>query len=69
MPHVQITLLEGRSVEQKRRTVQRITEVMQQELNVKPEGLSIVFVEVPRHNYARNGMLISDRDSASQAGS
>jgi 4-oxalocrotonate tautomerase len=69
MPHVQITLLEGRSVEQKRRTVQRITEVMQQELNVKPEGLSIVFVEVPRHNYARNGTLISDRDSASQAGS
>jgi 4-oxalocrotonate tautomerase len=61
MPHVQITMLEGRTVEQKRRAVKRITEVMQDELNVKPESLSIAFVEVPRHNYARNGVLISDR--------
>ena len=63
MAHAQITLLEGRSVEQKRRAVKRITEVLQEELNVKPESLSIVFVEVPRHNYARNGTLISDRDA------
>jgi 4-oxalocrotonate tautomerase len=61
MPHVQITLLQGRTVEQKRRAVKRITEVMQEELNVKPEGLSIAFVEVQRHDYARNGELISDR--------
>ena len=63
MPHVQITMLEGRTHEQKRRAVKRITEVMQEELQVKPEGLSIVFVEVPRENYARNGTLIADRDA------
>ena len=62
MPHLQITLLEGRTIEQKRRVVKRITEVMQEELNVKPESLSIAFVEVSRHDYARNGVLISDRD-------
>ena len=62
MPHVQITLLKGRTVEQKRRAVQRITEVMQQELDAKPEGLSIAFVEVSREDYARNGVLIADRD-------
>ena len=62
MPHLQITLLEGRAVEQKRRAVKRITEVMQEELNVKPEALSIVFVEVSREDYARNGVLISDRE-------
>ena len=61
MPHVQITLLEGRSVEQKRRAVKRITEALQEELNVKPEALSIVFVEVAREDYARNGVLIADR--------
>ena len=61
MPHVQITLLEGRTAEQKRRAVQRITEIMQEELAVKPEGLSIAFVEVSRHDYARNGVLIADR--------
>ena len=65
MPHVQITMLEGRTVEQKRRTVKRITEVLQEELNANPERLSIAFVEVPRHSYARSGILISDRKSSS----
>ena len=61
MPHMQITLLEGRTIEQKRRAVKRITEVMQEELDVKPEALSIAFVEVAREDYARNGVLIADR--------
>jgi 4-oxalocrotonate tautomerase family enzyme len=61
MAHVQITLLEGRTVEQKRRAVQRVTEVLREELNVKPEKLTIAFVEVPRISYARNGILLSDR--------
>jgi 4-oxalocrotonate tautomerase len=61
VPHLQITLLEGRTVEQKRRAVKRITEVMHEELNVRPEALSIVFVEVSREDYARNGVLIADR--------
>jgi 4-oxalocrotonate tautomerase family enzyme len=64
MAHVQITMLDGRSVEQKRRAVKRITEVLREELNVNPEKLTIAFVEVPRHSYARNGTLISDRESA-----
>ena len=61
MAHVQITLLEGRTIEQKRRVVKRITEALKEELNVKPERLTIAFVEVPRHDYARNGVLIADR--------
>jgi len=61
MAHVQMTMLEGRTVEQKRRAVKRITEVLKEELNVNPENLTIAFVEVPRHSYARNGTLISDR--------
>ena len=62
MPHVQITLLEGRTVEQKRRAVQRLTEVLSEELAVDPEQLTIALIEVPRHDYARNGVLISDRE-------
>jgi len=61
MPHIQITVLKGRTIEQKRRAVKRITEVMQEELDVKPEALSIAFVEVAREDYARNGALIADR--------
>jgi 4-oxalocrotonate tautomerase len=61
MAHVQVTLLEGRTIEQKRRAVKRITDALKEELNVKPEKLTIAFVEVPRHDYARNGVLIADR--------
>jgi 4-oxalocrotonate tautomerase len=61
MAHVQITMLEGRTMEQKRRAVKRITEALQEELRVKPEKLTIAFVEVPRQSYARNGVLLSDR--------
>jgi 4-oxalocrotonate tautomerase len=63
MAHVQITMLHGRSTEQKRRAVKRMTEVLQEELNVNPEKLTIAFVEVPRDSYARNGLLIRDRDA------
>jgi 4-oxalocrotonate tautomerase len=64
MAHVQITLLEGRSQDQKRRAVKRITEIMKEELHVNPEKLTIAFVEVPRDSYARNGTLISDREGS-----
>ena len=63
MAHVQITMLAGRSTEQKRRAAKRITEVLHEELNVNPEKLTIAFVEVPRDSYASNGTLISDRDA------
>ena len=62
MPHVQITMLTGRSVEQKRRLVQRITELFCEELQAKPEAVVITLVEVPRENYARGGVLLSDRN-------
>jgi len=62
MPHVQITMLQGRSTEQKRRAAKRVTEVLQEELNVNPEKVTIAFVEVPRDSYASNGILISDRE-------
>jgi 4-oxalocrotonate tautomerase len=61
MAHVQITLLEGRTLEQKRRVVKRITDALCEELGVKAEKLTVAFVEVPRQSYARNGILLADR--------
>jgi len=43
MAHVQITMLAGRTIEQKRRAAKRVTEVLREELNVKPEKLTIAF--------------------------
>ena len=60
MPHVQITMLAGRSVEQKRRVVKRLTDLLCEELSVKPEAVVITLIEVPRENYARGGVLKSD---------
>ncbi len=61
MAHVQITLLAGRTLEQKRRAVKRISDVLHEELNIKAEKLTIAFVELLRESYARNGTLLCDR--------
>ena len=57
-------MLDGRTTEQKRRAVKRIKDTLHEERNVNPEKLTRAFVEVPRHSYARNGTLISDRESS-----
>ncbi len=65
MPHVQITLLEGRSDDQKRRIARRVTEVLAEEAGAKPEAVSVAFIEVPATGFARSGVLIADREPAS----
>jgi 4-oxalocrotonate tautomerase len=62
MPHVQITMLAGRTTDQKRRVAKRVTEVLQEELKASSDKVTITFVEVPRDSYARNGILLSDRE-------
>jgi 4-oxalocrotonate tautomerase len=60
MPLVQITMLTGRTLEQKKRVVQRVTGALCEELEVPPEAVVITLIEVPRENYARGGVLKSD---------
>lgn len=64
MPHVQITLLEGRSLGQKRRLAERITDVIVEEAGARKEAVSIAFIEVPPTDFARAGTLIADRESS-----
>jgi 4-oxalocrotonate tautomerase len=61
MPHIQITMLEGRTTEQKRRVVKRITEAVTDELGAPPDAVTVSLVEVPRDSFARAGVLIADR--------
>ena len=65
MPHVQITMLAGRTTEQKRRLVERITQVVNEELGTALDGISIALVEVPPDSYARAGVLMADRKKTS----
>jgi len=62
MPHVQITLLEGRTLEQRRRVAKRITEVLVEEANASADAVTVAFVDVPRDSFSRGGILICDRE-------
>jgi 4-oxalocrotonate tautomerase len=61
MPVVQITLLQGRSVEQKRRMAARLTDVLVEEAGAKREAITVTFVEVTKEDYASAGVLLADK--------
>ena len=61
MPHVQVTLLQGRSTDQKRKLVTRITDALVEECNATRDAITVAIVEVPREDFARGGVLIADR--------
>jgi 4-oxalocrotonate tautomerase len=61
MPIIQITMLTGRTAEQKRKIAQRVTEVMVEETGTAREGVTVAFHEVPKESYARSGVLMSDK--------
>ena len=62
MPLVQITMLQGRTVEQKRKLAQRITDVMVEEAGARKEAIVVTFVEVSKESYASGGILIIDKN-------
>ena len=61
MPLIQITLLKGRTTEQKRRIAQRITDVMAEEAKADRDAIVVTFVDVDRDSYARGGVLMADK--------
>jgi 4-oxalocrotonate tautomerase len=61
MPHIQITMLKGRTIEQKRKLVERVTDVMAEEAKTPKEGVVVTIIEVEREDYARGGVLMADR--------
>ena len=60
MPLVQVTLLKGRTTEQKRCIAERITDVMVEEAKAPRDGIVVTFVDVERDSYAR-GVLMLDK--------
>jgi 4-oxalocrotonate tautomerase len=61
MPSIQITMLKGRSIEQKRKLVERVTDAMAEEAKTPKEGVVVTIIEVEREDYARGGVLMADR--------
>jgi 4-oxalocrotonate tautomerase len=61
MPHIQITMLKGRTIEQKRRIVERVTDALAEEAKTPKEGVVVTIVEVEREDYGRGGVLMADK--------
>ena len=60
MPILQIEILKGRTVEQKRKIVKKVTEAITETLNCPEEAVSIIIREMEWENYARAGILKAD---------
>jgi 4-oxalocrotonate tautomerase len=57
MPTYHIEMMEGRTIEQKRRLVQEITRITVEVLGGSPESVDILITDVKRENWATGGKL------------
>ena len=61
MPIIQVNLIEGRTVEQKRKLVAGITDVVVKSLDVAPDTVRIIVHDMAKHDYAIAGTLVADK--------
>jgi len=54
-------MLQGRTVDQKRKVAQRITDVMVEEAGARREAIVVTFVEVSKESYSSGGVLMADK--------
>lgn len=64
MPHVQITWVEGRTPEQKRKIAEKVTQTLIEEGRAKRENIHVAFHDVPATDYAEAGVLVVDQKRA-----
>lgn len=57
MPFITIKLLEGRSVEQKRKAAKEIAEVASKHLGAPKERIHVIFEDLKREDYAPGGEI------------
>ena len=65
MPIINISIAKGRSLEQKRTLVQKVTQVVAETIGVAPEKIWIRIDEFDTENFAINGQLMSDKNAGS----
>ena len=61
MPYVTVHLLRGRTMEQKRRLIARITEALVEETGARREMVQVRLLEVSKEDWGRGGLLGIDR--------
>ena len=61
MPILQVEMLKGRTVEQKRKMVKKVTDALTETLNCPKEAVRIIIREMESDNFAKEGILQIDR--------
>jgi len=60
MPVVQVSVWEGMSSENKKKTVEGITKVFE-EMGIPKEAVTVIIFEAPKSNWGTGGQLHSER--------
>lgn len=61
MPIITVKMLEGRTDEQKKALVEKITEAVVESIGAPKESVSIIIEEMQKNHYANAGVRFSDR--------
>jgi 4-oxalocrotonate tautomerase len=69
MPMITVKAFRGRSLDQKRELVRRITADVSEVFEVSPDAVQIEILEGAPENWSRGGLLSVDRDASSQRAS
>lgn len=60
MPFAQIYLIEGRSTEQKRAVIEKVTQALQEAVGAPKENVRVWITEVPKENWGIAGVSAKD---------
>lgn len=60
MPFAQIYLIEGRSTEQKRAVIEKVTQALQEAVGAPKENVRVWITEVPQENWGIAGVSAKD---------
>lgn len=61
MPLVILKMLEGRSVDQKRRLVRELTDVVVKYAGTTDDQVDVIIEDYPKENWAKGGVLFRDK--------
>jgi 4-oxalocrotonate tautomerase len=62
MPLIQVTMLKGRTIEQKRKIAVRITDALVEDAKAAKEAVVVTFIESSREDYENAGVLLADKN-------
>lgn len=64
MPYVQIEMLAGRTIEEKRKLAKLVTDAVVEAVGSKPEKVIVIINETEHHHSAVGGILTADERAA-----